>query len=122
MIDAKQQLEIAVKAVDSKRGADILALDLGGISFIADTYLIADAPTERQVLAIADEVISKMAEAGVPLISQEGRQEGQWVLLDFGDLLVHLFKGEARGFYNLEKLWGQAPEINISDWLVEEDY
>lgn len=122
MIDAKQQLEVAVKAVDGKRAADILALDLGGISFIADTYLIADAPTERQVLAIADEVIDKMAEAGVPLTRQEGRQEGQWLLLDFGDLLVHIFKSDIRGFYNLEKLWGQAPEINISEWLVEEEY
>ncbi|SUP53103.1 ribosome-associated protein [Weissella viridescens] len=85
-------LEVAVKAADSKRAEDIVALDLEGISFIADEYLIMQAPTERQVLAIADEIVDQMEKAGFALTRQEGRREGQWVLLDYGDLIVHILR------------------------------
>lgn len=117
-----QMLEVAVKAADSKRAEDIVALGLEGISFIADEYLIMQAPTERQVLAIADEIADQMEKAEFELTRQEGRREGQWVLLDYGDLIVHIFKSDVRHFYNLEKLWGDAPEIDIADWIDEESF
>ncbi|MBM7616490.1 ribosome-associated protein [Weissella uvarum] len=120
-MEDKKMLEVAVKAADSKRAEDIVALDLEGISFIADAYLIAQAPTERQVIAIADEIDNQMAKAGYELTRQEGRQAGQWVLLDYGDLIVHIFKGEVRRHYNLEKLWGDASEIDLSAWIDNED-
>lgn len=102
--NVNDMLAVAVKAADSKRAEDLVALDIHEMSIITDDYLILSAPTERQVIAIADEIIDKMAEAGFDLVRQEGRSEGQWVLLDFGDLIVHVFKTETREFYRLEKI------------------
>lgn len=116
-----ETLEIAVKAADAKRAENIIALDIHEVSLVADTFLIMDAPTNRQVLAIVDEIEDKLAEAGIELRRHEGRNEAEWVLLDFGDLMVHVFKTDARQFYNLEKLWSEAPEQAIDQWLVKEE-
>ncbi len=115
-------LEVAVKAADQKRAENLVALDIHEISLVSDAYLILDAPTQRQVLAIVDEIEDKMAEAGFELKRHEGRREGEWVLMDFGDLFVHVFKDDMRQFYNLEKLWGAAPEIDIDQWIVKEEF
>lgn len=120
--NVNDMLAVAVKAADSKRAEDLVALDIHEMSIIADDYLILSAPTERQVIAIADEIIDKMAEAGFNLVNQEGRSEGQWVLLDFGDLIVHVFKTETREFYQLEKSWQAAPEVAIDQWIIKEDF
>lgn len=122
MTNGNDMLEVAVKAADGKRAEDLVALDIHEMSIITDSYLILSAPTERQVVAITDEIIDKMAEAGFQLVRQEGRSEGQWVLLDFGDLIVHVFKTETRDFYRLEKNWQAAPEIAIDQWTIEEDF
>ncbi|MDR3190255.1 MAG: ribosome silencing factor [Lactobacillaceae bacterium] len=115
-------LEVAVKAADAKRAEDIEAIDIHEVSLVADAFLILDAPTTRQVVAIVDEIEDKMAEAGYLLVKHEGRHEGEWVLMNFGDLIVHVFKKETRGFYNLEKLWGSTgTEINLDQWLVTEE-
>lgn len=120
--NVNDMLAVAVKAADSKRAEDLVALDIHEMSIIADDYLILSAPTERQVIAIADEIIDKMAEAGFNLVNQEGRTEGQWVLLDFGDLIVHVFKTETREFYQLGKSWQAAPEVEIDQWIIKEDF
>ncbi|WP_258089020.1 ribosome silencing factor [Weissella fangxianensis] len=120
--NVNDMLAVAVKAADSKRAEDLVALDIHEMSIIADDYLILSAPNERQVIAIADEIIDKMAEAGFNLVNQEGRSEGQWVLLDFGDLIVHVFKTETREFYQLEKSWQAAPEVAIDQWIIKEDF
>lgn len=122
MTNVNDMLEVAVKAADGKRAEDLVALDIHEMSIITDNYLILSAPTERQVIAIADEIIDQMAEADFQLVRQEGRSEGQWVLLDFGDLIVHVFKTETRDFYRLEKNWQAAPEIAIDQWTIEEDF
>lgn len=122
MTNVNDMLEVAVKAADGKRAEDLVALDIHEMSIITDSYLIMSAPTERQVVAITDEIIDKMAEAGFQLVRQEGRSEGQWVLLDFGDLIVHVFKTETRDFYRLEKNWQSAPEVAIDQWTIEEDF
>lgn len=116
-------LEVAVKAADQKRAEDIVALDIHEISLLADAFVILDAPTNRQVVAIADEIEDKMAEAGYPLIKHEGRREGEWVLMNFGDVIVHIFKKDTRSFYNLEKLWGaEGKDIDIENWIVKEEF
>lgn len=119
MTEEEKALAVAVTAADDKRAENIMALNLKGLSSVADTYLIMEAGSERQVVAIADEVEDKMAAAGYTLLRQEGRQAAQWVLLDYGDLLVHIFKQESRDFYQLEKLWSQAAEIDVSPWLTK---
>ncbi|WP_373747739.1 ribosome silencing factor [Weissella soli] len=119
----ENMLEVAVKAADQKRAEDIVALDIHEISLLADAFVILDAPTNRQVVAIADEIEDKMAEAGYPLIKHEGRREGEWVLMNFGDVIVHIFKKETRSFYNLEKLWGaEGKDIDIENWIVKEEF
>ncbi|MDR3242204.1 MAG: ribosome silencing factor [Lactobacillaceae bacterium] len=119
----ENMLEVAVKAADTKRAEDLVAIDIHEVSLVADAFLILDAPTNRQVLAIVDEIEDKMAEAGYPLFKHEGRNEGEWVLMNFGDLIVHVFKKEIRSFYGLEKLWGaQGQDIDIEQWLVKEDF
>lgn len=120
--NVNEMLEVAVKAADQKRAKNLVALDIHEISLVSDAYLILDAPTQRQVLAIVDEIEDKMAEAGFELKRHEGRREGEWVLMDFGDLFVHVFKDDMRQFYNLEKLWGAAPEIDIDQWIVKEEF
>jgi ribosome-associated protein len=122
MTTVNEQLEVAVRAADSKRAEDIIALDIHEVSLVADAFLIMSAPTNRQVLAIVDEIEDKMAEAGFELVKHEGRHEGEWVLMNFGDIIVHVFKTEERDFYNLEKLWGNAPAIDVDQWLVKEEF
>jgi ribosome-associated protein len=122
MTTVNEQLEVAVRAADAKRAEDLVALDIHEISLVADAFLIMSAPTNRQVLAIVDEIEDKMAEAGYELVKHEGRREGEWVLMNFGDVIVHVFKSEDRQFYNLEKLWGSAPEIDLADWIVKEEF
>lgn len=119
----ENMLEVAVKAADQKRAEDIVVLDIHEISLLADAFVILDAPTNRQVVAIADEIEDKMAEAGYPLIKHEGRREGEWVLMNFGDVIVHIFKKDTRSFYNLEKLWGaEGKDIDIENWIVKEEF
>jgi ribosome-associated protein len=122
MTNVNDMLEVAVKAADGKRAEDLVALDIHEMSIITDNYLILSAPTERQVIAIADEIIDQMAEADFQLVRQEGRSEGQWLLFYFGDLIVHVFKTATRDFYRLEKNWQAAPEVAIDQWIIKEDF
>ena len=108
-MDSKKLLEIVVKAADSKRAEDTVALDVQGISILADYFVITQANSERQVKAIADAVKEQVYEAGA--------DGANWILLDLGDVVVHVFKTETRQFYNLEKLWSDAPLVNIADWI-----
>ncbi|WP_096188329.1 ribosome silencing factor [Evansella halocellulosilytica] len=110
-------LDIAVKAVDDKKAENIIALDMKGISLIADYFVICHGNSESQVEAIAKEVIDQAQEAGVELKRLEGFDESRWVLIDLHDVIVHVFHKEDRQYYNLEKLWGDARHVNI-DQLV----
>lgn len=107
-------LEIAYKAVDDKKGEDIVVLNMEGVSLIADQFIITHANSERQVQAIAREVSEKSAEAGFHVKRMEGFDLGRWVLIDLGDVVVHVFHRDERGYYNLEKLWGDAPMLDMA--------
>ena len=110
-------LEIAVKAADSKRAVDIVALNVSQVSLLADYFLIFSANSDRQINAIVDEIIDKEEEAQVEVKRVEGKDGGKWVLIDLGDVIVHVFSTSEREFYNLEKLWSDAPLENIEAWL-----
>lgn len=118
IIDSQQILEIAVRAADSKHAEDIIALDVREISLLADYFLICSANSERQINAIIDEVVDKEEENGVEVKRIEGKDGAKWVLIDLGDVIVHVFSNAERAFYNLEKLWSDAPLVAISDWVV----
>lgn len=116
-MDSKQLLEMAVKAGDGRRAEDIVALKVNQISPMADYFVIMTGGSDRQVQAIANAIIEKAHEEEVNIGSVEGKNHAQWVLIDLGDVVVHVFREETRAFYNLEKLWSDAPMVNISKWV-----
>lgn len=104
---------VAARAADSKQGEDLVALDVSGPLPLADVFLLVTGRSERNVLAIADEVEDRMIAAGAKPLRREGRSEGRWVLLDFGDVVVHVFHEEDRQFYSLERLWKDCPVVPL---------
>ncbi|CAM3113654.1 ribosome silencing factor [Filibacter tadaridae] len=108
-------LATAYKAVDDKKAEDIVVLNMEGVSLMADQFIICHANSERQVQAIAKEVSDKASEEGYQVKRIEGMDAGKWVLVDIGDVVVHVFHRDERGFYNLEKLWGDAPMLDMAD-------
>lgn len=112
------KLEIAVRALDSKKAIDIKVLEIGDLTIIADNFVIAQGTSNTHVRALADEVEYKLHEAGIEPRQIEGRASG-WILLDYHDIVVHVFTADQREYYNLEKLWADANEKDISAWTTE---
>jgi ribosome-associated protein len=110
-------LELAVKAADSKRAEDIVALDVREVSLLADYFVICTGNSERQLNAIVDEIIEQEEKNGGEVKRVEGKDGGKWVLVDLGDVIVHVFHHTERDFYNLEKLWSDAPLVNLTEWI-----
>jgi ribosome-associated protein len=110
---ARELVRIAALAADSKQAEDLVALDVSGPLPLTDIFLLASGRNERNVLSIAGEVEDKLNEAGVKTLRREGRAEGRWVLLDFGDLVVHVFHEEDRMYYSLERLWKDCPTVPL---------
>ena len=106
-----ERLSIIAKACSDKMGLDIKVLNLKGLTVIADYFIIASGNSTTQVKAITDEVEKKMVEAGFYPRNKEGHRSSKWVLLDFGDIVAHIFHREEREFYNLEKLWADGEEM-----------
>ncbi|MFC7268835.1 ribosome silencing factor [Microbacterium fluvii] len=104
-------LQIAVEAADAKGGEDLVALDVSQPLPLVDIFLLVTGRSERNVAAIADEIEDRMVEAGYKRLRREGRTEARWVLLDFGDLVVHVFHEQERVFYGLERLWKDCPVV-----------
>jgi ribosome-associated protein len=104
-------LKLVEKSLDDDKAEDIISIDLAGKSSIADYMVIATGRSARQLNAMAQHLDEKLTKSGVKKVSIEGLTQGEWVLLDGGDVIVHLFKPEVRSFYNLEKMWGvELPE------------
>ena len=110
---ARELLRVAALAADSKQGEDLVALDVSGPLPLTDVFLLATGRNERNVTAIAGEIEDKLIEAGAKPLRREGRAEGRWVLLDFGDLVVHVFHEEDRMYYSLERLWKDCPVLPL---------
>ena len=108
-------LTTVAKAADSKRGEDIIALNMKGISLIADYFLICHGNSDRQVQAIAREIQEKAQENGYEVKRMEGFDSARWILVDLGDVVAHIFHKDERVFYNLERLWGDAPQLDVPE-------
>ena len=105
---------IAVRAAESKKATEIKVLDLTGITSFADFFVICTGANQRQIQAISDEVNLQLKQVGGELpISVEGYTQAEWVLADYGDLLVHIFSPKAREYYDLERLWRSAKTVEI---------
>ncbi len=110
---ARELLTVAALAADSKQGDDLVALDVSGPLPLTDIFFLVSGRNERNVQAIAGEIEDKMIEAGAKPLRREGRAEGRWILLDFGDLVAHVFHEEDRMYYSLERLWKDCPAIPL---------
>jgi ribosome-associated protein len=105
-------VEVAAQAAASKKADDVVILEVGEILAITDSFVIASAPNDRLVRTIAEEVEKQIKELGGPgPLRIEGKREGEWVLLDYGDFVVHVFREDTRRFYDLERLWSDAPRL-----------
>jgi ribosome-associated protein len=111
-----ENARVAARAADAKKGEDITVLDVGDILGIVDTFVITSAPNTRLVRTIVDEIEKELRDQlGVKPRSVEGLDDASWVLLDYGDLVVHVFLTETRAFYALERLWADAARIAWDD-------
>lgn len=111
-------LRIAVRAADDKGATAPVALHVTEQFGLADAFLIVTGSVERNVQAISDAIEDELNAAGVRTVRREGRESGRWVLLDFGDLIVHVFHQEERDFYQLERLWQDCPLIEVESMLA----
>jgi len=106
-----QKVREAVSAADDRKAVDLKVLHLEKVTDFTDYFLVCSGTSERQVQAIADAVQERLRENKARPLHVEGYNRGQWVLLDYGDLVVHVFQEEPRRYYALERLWGDAPEV-----------
>ena len=110
-------LTIAVKAIDSKRGENIRIIKIDELTVIADYFIIANGSSSTQVKALADEVEFKLSEAGLEPHRTEGYQGANWIVLDYIDVVIHIFHKETRDFYDLERLWQDGVEVDPQEFL-----
>lgn len=109
--DIEARCREVVAAVEDRKAQDLKILQLGEVTSLTDYFLICSGASERQVQAIADAVLEKLRTAGTRPSHVEGYKNGRWILIDFGDFVVHIFSDETRLYYGLEKLWADAPDV-----------
>jgi ribosome-associated protein len=115
MSRARDRALTAAQAASSKKAMDIVILDVGKVIGITDYFVICSGNTERQVKTIVDEIERRLREEGVKPYRREGEREQRWVLVDYLDVVVHVFHREDREFYDLERLWSDAPQVLFED-------
>lgn len=111
----KEFAVLAVEALEDKKAEDIAIIDISEVSVIADYFIIAGGNNKSQIQALSDVVDEKLGRAGLPLKQIEGYNNANWILLDFGDILVHIFDKENRLFYDLERIWCDGKKIELND-------
>ncbi|MCR4594155.1 MAG: ribosome silencing factor [Clostridiales bacterium] len=117
-MDRKEMVENIVSILDKKKAEDIKALEITDLTIVADYFVIASGTSGTHIRALADEVEVEMKKLGVEMRSLEGRTTG-WILLDYGTVIVHLFTPDQRELFNLEHLWADAKETDISNFISE---
>lgn len=111
MADVKEMVKTAVAALEDKKGGDIKIIDIHEVSVLADYFIIADGSNGNQVQAMADNVQDMLGKQGFECKQMEGYQTANWILLDYGDMIVHIFSREDRLFYDLERIWRDGKTI-----------
>ena len=117
MDQSLNMVKIAYDALDDKLAEDIKIIDIRSISVLADYFIIADGTTKNQVQAMVDNVDETLGRAGFEAKQIEGTRNSSWVLMDYGDMIVHVFDEENRLFYDLERIWRDGKELDISQFL-----
>jgi len=119
--DSRTKSLICLKAAADKKAIDPIVLEMKGVASFTDYFLICSGKSDRQVLAIAEEIERVLEGDGIRPLGQEGRSEGKWVLMDYADVVVHIFLEPLRAFYDLEGLWMDAPRIDLQKGVSAEE-
>lgn len=112
---AKEMAKLAYNALEDKKAVDIKLIDISGVSVLADYFIIASGTNRNQVQALADNVDETLHKAGYPVRTTEGYRTANWVLMDYGDIIVHVFDSENRLFYDLERIWRDGKSITLEE-------
>ncbi|MDO4291990.1 MAG: ribosome silencing factor [Eubacteriales bacterium] len=120
MTQAANMTRLAIAAMEDKKAEDIALIDISKVSVLADYFLIASGGSKNQVQAMADNVEEQLGKAGYHVKSVEGYQTGNWVLMDYGDMIVHLFDRQNRLFYDLERIWRDGEQIDVESFQQEQ--
>ena len=118
-MDSKEIMTLAVEYADNKKAEDIKVLDIRDLTTMADYFVICHGNSNPQMKAIAEEIEDKLKEKGLYPGGREGMDSAYWILMDYSDVIVHIFSGESRSFYSIENLWSDAENVDISDLIVE---
>lgn len=121
MADVKQMVQLACIGLSEKKADNIKVIDITNVSLVADYFVIAAANNQNQMSALVRSVDEQLEKAGYHLKSQEGNNYSSWILLDYTDIIVHIFTQEDREFYNLEKLWQDGTSVDIKEFLPDEN-
>lgn len=119
-LTSKELLIKAAKVLSGRKAEDISAIDIGGVSILADYFLIASGGSSTQVKSLAEELEFKLSQEGIEPLRVEGSQSGTWIIVDYGQIVVHVFHRETREFYNLERLWADGKTMELSEILGED--
>ena len=114
-LSAEEKTAVSTLAATDKKAMDVVILDMREASSITDYFLLCAGGSERQAQAIADAIDEQMSRHGVASLGVEGYREARWILMDYGDVVVHVFSQDTRDFYDLERLWSNAPKVEISN-------
>ncbi|MBQ2287358.1 MAG: ribosome silencing factor [Lachnospiraceae bacterium] len=116
MNNSKEMTQLAIKAIEDKKGNDIKIIDIHEVSVIADYFIIASGSNPNQVKTLADNVEETLGRAGYDLRQTEGYGTASWILMDYNDIIVHIFSEEDRSFYDLERIWRDGKEVDVSEF------
>ncbi len=109
---SKEMAKLAIGALEDKKAEDIRVIDISEVSVVADYFIIADGSNRSQIQALADNVEETLGRAGYPMKQVEGYNTANWILMDFNDIIIHIFDKENRLFYNLERIWRDGKDID----------
>ena len=121
MLPSRELAEIAVKALDSKKGKEIRLIRIDKITTLAEYFVICTGTSNTQINALGDAVEKELTEKGEEPLHREGYRGGTWVLLDYGSIAIHVFNQEARAFYGLERLWQDGKSVDLSGVIDEHE-
>lgn len=113
---SKELAALAIKALEDKKAEDIRIIDISNVSVLADYFLLANGSNRSQIQALADHVEEQLGKAGTPVRQIEGYDTANWILLDFGDIIIHIFDKENRLFYDLERIWRDGALVELTEF------
>lgn len=120
MNQSKEMTKLAIAALEDKKANDVRVIDIAGVSVIADYFVIASGSNTNQVQAMADSVREALGRAGHEPRQVEGYGSANWILMDYNDIIVHIFSDESRTFYDLERIWRDGKEVSVGEFETED--